>query len=184
MGIFPPGRAPDFVRRLPPPPPALLRPFLTRFAAGVLRRHPEIAGRLGAYAERRFLIDPVDMPVAFLLVPDPEAPLLSPCVRGAEPPWDAAVRGALAKLLRLVNGEEDSDALFFSRDIAIEGDTEAALALRNALDDAGVNLAEEIEAMLGPLGPPLAAARKRLTPLLEHLARAVAEERKRHREAP
>jgi len=133
-----PDRAPDFVRRLPTPPLGLLRPVFQQLMAGLLRRHPEMFDRLGEYGRVDFLIDPVDLPVVFIMRPDPEHPLLTPYGRDAAPTWGAAVRGPLPRLISMVNGREDGDALFFSRDIVIEGDTEAVLALRNAIDDANV----------------------------------------------
>ncbi len=44
----------------------------------------------------------------------------------------------------MMHGTLDGDALFFSRDLAVEGDTSSVLALRNAIDDAELDLAEEI----------------------------------------
>ena len=58
----------------------------------------------------------------------------------------------LAALLGMVHGAYDGDALFFSRDLVIEGDTAAVLALRNAMDNAELDLAAEAEAISGPLG--------------------------------
>jgi predicted lipid carrier protein YhbT len=52
----------------------------------------------------------------------------------------------------MIHGAYDGDALFFSRDIVVAGDTEAVLALRNALDDAELDLGAEIMAVLGPAG--------------------------------
>jgi predicted lipid carrier protein YhbT len=52
----------------------------------------------------------------------------------------------------MADGSYDGDALFFSRTIVVEGDLEAVLALRNAVDDAGVNVLHEGAALLGPLG--------------------------------
>jgi O2-independent ubiquinone biosynthesis accessory factor UbiT len=51
--------------------------------------------------------------------------------------------GGLAALLGLVYGAFDGDALFFSRDLVVEGDTGAMLALRNAIDNAEFDLAVE-----------------------------------------
>lgn len=56
-------------------------------------------------------------------------------------------------LIGLIDGSYDGDALFFSRDLVVEGDVEAVLALRNAIDDAGVDLVTDTAAMLGPLAP-------------------------------
>jgi len=171
MALPLPERAPDFVRRLPTPPLVLLRPVFQQLMAGLLRRHPRMFARLGEYGQRTFLIDPVDMPVVFIMKPDAARPRLTPHGRGEALAWEAAVRGPLLKLVSMVNGEEDGDALFFTRDIVIEGDTEAVLALRNAIDDAGIDLVEEVEALLGPLAGPLAALRARVAPLLAGLER-------------
>jgi predicted lipid carrier protein YhbT len=58
----------------------------------------------------------------------------------------------------MMHGAEDGDALFFSRDLAVEGDTAAVLALRNAMDDAELDLTEELAALSGPLAAPLRRA--------------------------
>ncbi len=166
-----PERAPDFVRRLPTPPLALLRPVFQQLIAGMLDRHGQMFERLGEYGETTFLIDPVDMPVVFLLKPHPLRPRLTPHGRDEALAWEAAIRGPLSKFITMVQGEEDGDALFFSREIVIEGDTEAVLALRNAFDDADIDLVEEIEAMLGPAGRLLGALRRRTAPLLKEAAR-------------
>ena len=50
-----------------------------------------------------------------------------------------------------MHGAFDGDALFFSRDLIIEGDTEAVLALRNAIDNEEIDLAAEVTALFGPL---------------------------------
>ena len=53
----------------------------------------------------------------------------------------------------MLHGAEDGDALFFSGELQIGGDTSAVLALRNALDDAELDLTEELAALPGPFGP-------------------------------
>ena len=63
----------------------------------------------------------------------------------------------------MIHGAYDGDALFFSRDIVIEGDTAAGLALRNAIDNAELDLFEEALDMLGPLKARVAP---RLRPLV------------------
>jgi predicted lipid carrier protein YhbT len=73
----------------------------------------------------------------------------------------------------MMHGAEDGDALFFSRDLTVEGDTAAVLALRNAMDDAELDLTEELAALAGPLASPLRrmlAGAERATGL--HLHRA------------
>jgi predicted lipid carrier protein YhbT len=61
----------------------------------------------------------------------------------------------LAGLFGLVEGHLDGDALLFSRDLVVEGDVEAVLALRNAIDDAQLDPMAEIASIFGPLAEPL-----------------------------
>ena len=70
--------------------------------------------------------------------------------RYERPEHDAAIAGTFFNLLDMIDGSLDGDALFFSRDLVIEGDTEAVLALRNAIDNEEIDLAREIAALLGP----------------------------------
>ncbi|WP_298351261.1 SCP2 sterol-binding domain-containing protein [Rhodoblastus sp.] len=121
-----------------------------RFARSLGRRHPALFARLGEEADKIFLIDPTDLPLAFRLLPRPEAPRLEAVRREAAGSWDARVAGPLAALIGLVHGAYDGDALFFSRDLVIEGDTSAVLALRNAIDNEEMDLAHEAAALFGP----------------------------------
>ena len=50
----------------------------------------------------------------------------------------------------MLHGSEDGDALFFSGELAISGDTSAVLALRNALDDAELDLTAELAGLVHP----------------------------------
>jgi len=122
----------------------------------LIAAHPGLIERLGAHGACRFVIDPTDLPLVLLM--DPAQARITVHRR---PPEAAQVRiaGPLAALLGLVHGTWDADALFFSRDLVIEGDTGAALALRNAIDNAELDLGAEIAALSGPM-------RGRLTPLI------------------
>jgi predicted lipid carrier protein YhbT len=61
----------------------------------------------------------------------------------------------MLRLVDLLEGGLDGDALFFSRDIEIEGDTGAVLALRNAVESEEIVLFEEFAGALGPFGAPV-----------------------------
>lgn len=142
---------------LRPLPPRLLQPVVDHVLRHVLDRHPDLLERLDGIAVRRFLVDVTDLPFAFVL--DVDAPRLTLVRRAA---GEAAGTGAriaapLLTLLDLMQGRLDGDALFFSRDLVIEGETEAVVALRNAVDGAGIDLVEEMLSALGPLGRPLQA---------------------------
>lgn len=126
---------------------------LTKVARSTARRNEGMIRRLGAHSEARFVLDPTDLPMAMCLEPNGGLPRISLSRRSIDA--DARIAGPMAALLGLVHGAYDGDALFFSRDLVVEGDTAAALALRNAVDDAELDLAEEISRMAGPLARPL-----------------------------
>jgi predicted lipid carrier protein YhbT len=116
-------------------------------------RHPRIFDRLGDHTAKRFGIDPTDLPLAFVLQPRRLHPQIH-AVRTLPPRLDVTIAAPLAALIGLVDGSYDGDALFFSRDIQIDGDMEAVLALRNAIDDSRIDILAESVAWLGPLKAP------------------------------
>lgn len=139
---------------LRPVRPALLQPVMDALLKVVRRRHPDILERMADYADAVVCIDPVDLPFVILLEPHPDEPRLS--VRRSVDPAEitATIRGPLEILIALAEGKVDGDALFFSRQLAIEGDTEVVVALRNAIDGAGIDLVEDLTSTLGPFASP------------------------------
>jgi predicted lipid carrier protein YhbT len=140
---------------LRPLPLAPLQLLLTALLDGVVQQHPGIFERLGEHVGKRIGIDPTDLPFAFVLEPRPGASRIvavGAILRGTV---DARIAGPLAGLIGLANGTLDGDALFFSRDLTIEGDVETIVALRNAMDDAGVDIVRDASASLGAFGPLL-----------------------------
>lgn len=149
---------PPLLSRLPPPPfaPRMLGLALSALLRRIAARQPAILSRLGPYQSARFLIDVSDGPVLVLM--QPQARRITVHRRGAPPPHDAAITGRMAAFLAMLHGVEDGDALFFSGALEIAGDTSAVLALRNALDDAELDLTEELAALTGRFGPWLRSA--------------------------
>lgn len=143
---------------LAPMPLFLLQPILQRIVSGVVQRHPEMFTRLGEGVGKRFLIDPTNLPFVLILRLDPDRPVLRAYRRGRCPAHDGRVAGSFLTLLDLVDGNTDSDALFFTRELLVEGDTGAVVALRNALDDTEGRLADEFVAGFGTLAWPAAKA--------------------------
>lgn len=130
----------------------LLQPLLARIVRRIARQRPELFNRIGPHKSKSFLIDPVNMPFAFMLYPDPGRPRLKAVRRSAIAAYDARIAGSFLTLLDMVDGRLDGDALFFTRDLIVEGDTEATVCLRNALDDLDGSIADDIAAMFGPPG--------------------------------
>ena len=135
-------------------PLGLIQPLLDRIATQVAHSRPELFARLGSQSAKRFLIDPTDLPFVFLLIPDPHKPYLKAYRRSDKPTHDAAIAGTFFRLLDMIDGELDGDALFFTRDLQVQGDTEAVVTLRNALDDMEGSAMDSVFGAFGPFAAP------------------------------
>ena len=128
---------PAFVRRLLPAAVGLpLGPVLTLSLRSFARRRPELFERLGEYCSSCYLIDPTDLPFAFVVVPDGVSATVQITSGSGPVISDVVLRGPIMALLGILDGTFDGDALFFHRTISITGRTEAIVALRNAIEDA------------------------------------------------
>jgi predicted lipid carrier protein YhbT len=141
---------------LRPLPLAPLQPVLALLMRRIGERYPGLNERLGPHAAKRFGIQPVDLPFAFIVEPDPTRPAAT-AVRCLPHGLDARIIGPLSALIGMAEGTLDGDALFFSRTLVVEGDVEAVLALRNAIDDARIDL---VGTLLGGLLPFASALRR------------------------
>jgi O2-independent ubiquinone biosynthesis accessory factor UbiT len=137
-------------------PLAVIQPILGHIASHVAKDRPELFARLGAHARKRFLIDPIDLPFVLVLSPDNSRPQLRAYRRYEKPTHDAAIAGKFFNLLDMIDGSQDGDALFFTRDLRVSGDTEAVVALRNALDDFEGSALDSVVGSFGPLARPAA----------------------------
>lgn len=128
--------------------------------AQIINRHPDLFDRLGEHRNKRYAFLPADLPFSFVV--EPARPVISVSQKGRMPKADAAIEGPLFILLALMEGRQDADALFFSRDLSVTGDMEAMLALRNALDDSGIDLPRDLGAIAGPFAPMVTRVANRL----------------------
>lgn len=129
-----------------------LQPLMNHIVRRVTARHPELFARLGRHQTSRFIIRPRDLPVLLYLQPNPARPVLRVLHPGAHPPHDARITASFAVLVRMIDADADGDALFFSRDLEISGDTEAIVSLRNAIDSLDRRLTEIVANLMGPPG--------------------------------
>lgn len=148
-------------RFLPPLPLFLLQPVLNRIVSKITVEYPSLFNRLGSHKTSRFVVDVRGFPFLLLLIPNPEAPVFRAVSRREEPQSDARIAGRFFNLLGLVDGSEDGDALFFSRDLDITGNTEAVVCLRNALDDVDGSIAASVAEMFGPVGRSILSSLRR-----------------------
>lgn len=143
-------RVPDTISSALRPLPLLpLEIFLQQLARNIVTRHPDILTRIGRPTLLRFGIDPSDVPFAIEIVL--RSGMVDVHLRREldERSLHARIGGTLAALMRLVDGDADGDALFFSREIIVTGDIAAVLALRNAVDAAEIGLLREAVTLIG-----------------------------------
>ncbi|MDA1132290.1 MAG: SCP2 sterol-binding domain-containing protein [Proteobacteria bacterium] len=114
--------------------------LLTAAWRQVLRRHPTLATRLRCLAGHVIRVEPSDFPlgIALRFHSDAQTVELAP-VQGSDTAT-AVIRAPMHLLIGLFEGGHDGDAIFFSRDLAIEGDVEAVVMLRNELDAEAIDL--------------------------------------------
>lgn len=88
------------------------------------------------------------------------------------------IRGQLRDFIALALRREDPDTLFFQRRLAVEGETETGLHLKNLLDGWEYDAAAHVQAVLPP---PLASAALRARGALMGLSELVRLRRARNR---
>lgn len=150
---------------LAPLPLIVVQPVLHRIVSHVARARPELFERLGPCATKRYLIDPTNLPFVMVLEPNPAQPVLRAYRRDADIAFDASIRGTFLTLLDMIDGQLDGDALFFTRDLKVDGDTEAIVSLRNAMDDLEGSIVDSVADAFQPLSKPAMAALAQLRKL-------------------
>ncbi len=140
---------------LAPVPLVLIQPVLARLVRDIATRRSELFERLGPHTKTFFMIDVVELPFVLRLLPDPEEPKLTAHRRRENIEFGASISGPFMTLFTIIDGNSDSDAMFFSRDIRIGGNTEAAVCLRNAMDDLEGSIIDDVLDIGGVAFAPL-----------------------------
>lgn len=133
-------------------PLALVQGIVGQVFQRALQQHPDLFDRLGPQASKYFRFTPADIDLSFVI--HPASRTIRAYHKAEAPPVSAAVSGPLLTLLALLEGRIDGDAVFFSRSLSATGDMEAILALRNALDDCGFDLPQDLAGLAGPFALP------------------------------
>lgn len=145
------------LRALPPP---LISLALRRVTADLPRSHATLVKRLTRMAPARILFELPDVPHRFLITIAKDSVAIT--LAKPDQPADVTMRGSLTTLVDLLESRIDSDTVFFSRDLAVSGDTSIAVAFRNTIDGEPFNLIDDALAQLGPLSAPAGKAAIRL----------------------
>lgn len=99
--------------------------------SSVLDSRPDIKERMRALDGKVFLFEATDLDKTFNLCIDGEGEVKVVPNVSVEP--DVVMRADAAVLVDLFLGDEDPDTVFFSRRFEINGDTAAAILLKNIL---------------------------------------------------
>ena len=151
-------------------PPRALGGAVTALMRQMGRRHQRLFRRLADMDDAVIFIEPTDLPHNFVLRLGHKGPAMT--VAGREnDPVTARIKGRLESLLDMLEGRSDGDALFFSRDIILTGDTSAIVGLRNILDGEDIQVIAEVLSLAGPFARP-ASMFLRLTERAAKLVRA------------
>jgi O2-independent ubiquinone biosynthesis accessory factor UbiT len=133
-------------------PRAVIALALRRVSTGLQRNHASLLRRLVRMAPARVLFAPTDLAHRFLVSITAQGVTLS--LAKPDQAADVTMRGTLTTLVDLLESRADSDTVFFSRALAVSGDTSIAVAFRNTLDGEDFNLIDDALAQLGPLAAP------------------------------
>lgn len=149
----------------PPLPRAPLERVLQLLADRIIRRHPQLLDRINVGEATKLRLLPTDLPWQAIVHLSETRVTVRLLERDVETDACAAcVEGTVARLIGCGSGRSDGDALFFSRDLHISGDTSILVAIRNSLDDAEIDFSTELAALAGPLS----GAARRLLSVGEH----------------
>jgi len=136
---------------LAPLPLFPLQFILSRMVKGITQRRPEFFARLGPHIGSSYALDVTELPFVLLLKPNPQKPEMTAHRRSEKIASDASIAGPFMDLFKVLDGRGDSDAMFFSGNIKVSGNTEAAVCLRYALDDLEGSVIEDLLHMGGPV---------------------------------
>lgn len=122
--------------------PAPLQAELLARAITQLLRGQGLAGQLADLAGKCFCLRADDVPLALTFE------IVAGGLRRSTRAPHVTIRGNLQDFVDLARGREDPDTLFFQRRLAVEGETETGLHLKNLLDGWEYDLPAHLSAVL------------------------------------
>ncbi len=141
-----------------PIPVTILQRIINKFVDKLVADNPEFITRLSCIDSPSWCIVPTDLPFVFYIsiAEVDETEKLNVDVYKKDelyPTAKATIYASIVHLIQMMSGQTDGDAMFFGRDLHIEGSTEAVVALRNAMDGSGIDIEEKIVEYSGIFAP-------------------------------
>lgn len=165
--------SPTLLAGLPLKAPPLRYPLqlLANAAMSImLRQHPRVFERLNDFNGADILVIFSDLPFRIILHINQQKSYLRVIDPQKTVTARATIRSPFLSLRDLMEGRLDGDALFFSRDLIVEGDTELIVALRNAVDGEEIDLVDDVLSQLGPFTRPAQYVTKTAASLWEQMS--------------
>ncbi|NQY43579.1 MAG: SCP2 sterol-binding domain-containing protein [Legionellales bacterium] len=137
--------------------PLIPRPLIQKtidiLTNSFVEMHPNVIQRMAEFSPAIMILDPIDLPFSFLteftkndlkiIIVDDDKYMGNDITKISAP---------IGFFLNMLEGEKDGDALFFSRQLTVEGDTTIIVALRNILEAESVNINQDIDEKFSSFG--------------------------------
>jgi len=120
--------------------------ILNSVANKIYRNHPSMAERLQPIINSSFFVKITNLPFNVFFTIEEKGVAVKALHNSEQPTADLTISSDLTSLVNIFEGDEDGDKLFFSRKLQINGNSEALVTLRNAIDSQDINIVEEISA--------------------------------------
>lgn len=115
-----------------------------------VKQHPRVISKMAKFTPCRMVLIPIDMPFCFFVEFTPDDLNINIIDNNAFSGDNlTCIKSSLELFVKMLEGNLDGDALFFSRKLSIEGDTTSIVALRNILEAESINIKDDIEETLG-----------------------------------
>ena len=135
-------------------PKIIVQKAIDSLTAYFTKIHPGVVDRMSDYAPARIVLNPTDMPFYFLAeFTKSNFHILYIENDDIDLQEITTISATFDFFLKMLERQSDGDALFFSRQLMIEGDTTIVVALRNILEAENVNINDDINETFGTLSP-------------------------------
>lgn len=128
----------------------ILQNAINRLTKLFIQKHPKVITKMAEYTPARLVLIPSDMPFCFFVEFTKDNMQINIIDQNA---FDGknltCITASLELFIKMLEGNLDGDALFFSRQLTVAGDTTIIVALRNILEAENVNIKTDIDETFG-----------------------------------
>ncbi len=133
----------------------ILQTGINKLTKLFLQQHPKVITKMAEFSPARLVLVPADMPFCFFVEFTKDSLQINIIDSNAYSGSNLTiVTASLEVFIKMLEGDLDGDALFFSRQLMVEGDTTIVVALRNILEAESVNIKKDVNETLGVFAAP------------------------------